>query len=106
MICHEKLYCHPPFGITSRCRISVKGGEYVVNILMKEVEKGRLQSPAAVSDLLEKYSSKSKLYKFCPGLDVSQYEQYKDIIRFDVKSLRKTDIPSYRLVLDVSTGLS
>ena len=73
---------------------------------MKEVEKGRLQSPAAVSDLLEKYSSKSKLYKFCPGLDVSQYEQYKDIIRFDVKSLRKTDIPSYRLVLDVSTGLS
>lgn len=46
-----------------------------------------------MSGLLEKYSSKSKVYKFCPGLDVSQYEQYKDIVRFDVKSLRKTEEP-------------
>lgn len=38
LICHEKLYCHPPFGITSRCRISIKGSEFVVNILMKERE--------------------------------------------------------------------
>lgn len=71
LIHHENLYSHPPFGITSRCRISISGSEYTVNILMREVERGTLESLDAVPVLLEKYS---RVYKLCPGLDPSEYQ--------------------------------
>ena len=54
-------------------------------------------SHAALPILLEKYSSNSKVYKFCPGLDASEYISYKEKIQFDVKSLRKTEEPFLRI---------
>lgn len=39
LIFHEKLFNHPPFGMTSRCRISVTECQYIVHIMMKEVER-------------------------------------------------------------------
>ena len=99
IITHEMLYHHPPFGMTSRCRISVKAFEYVVHVLMREVERGFLKESAVEKVLLlcEKYSSDSKIYKFCPGLDISEYEGKREIIRFDVKAAHKTSEPFLRV---------
>ena len=95
LIEHERLYLHPPFGPTLRCRITINACEYVVHILMREVERGRVENSTVVLNLCEKYSSTSKMFKFCPGLDPSQYEQYKEVIRFDPKSVRKMVDPSH-----------
>ena len=35
LISHEMLHNHPPFGMTSRCRILVKAYEYTVHILKR-----------------------------------------------------------------------
>ena len=97
LIFHKKLFNHPPFGATSRCRIAITGHCFVVNVLMKEVERGHVATTDDVIKLCEKYSPYSATHKFCPGLGVDQYEKYKETIRFDVKSLRQTTEPFHRI---------
>ena len=43
------------------------------------------------------YSNFSSTYKFCPGLEVSEYEEYKRNIHFDIKSVRKLTEPFLRI---------
>ena len=100
LISHRQLNWHPPMGMTSRCRISVTtAGEYVVHILMREIERGSLEpSPMdTIQSLCSKYSPFSLTHKFCPGIEPSKYEKYKEIIRFDPKSVRITKEPFSRV---------
>ena len=95
IISHQMLYNHPPFGITSRCRISVTAYEYIVKVLMREVERGSLTESASekMLYLCSKYSTDSRVYKFCPGLDPLEYEKSAEVIRFDAKSVHKMSEP-------------
>ena len=100
LISHKKLYNHLPFGMTSRCRISITSAEYVVHVLMREVERGTLSHSSCVKvvDMLcMKYSTTSQIGKFCPGLSPVEYDDYKDKIRFDLKSVRITQEPFHRI---------
>ena len=36
-------------------------------------------------------------YKFCPGVDEMAYQQHKEVIRYDIKSLRKFNEPLFRV---------
>lgn len=100
LITHEKLHNHPPFGMTSR-RISVTCKEYVVHTLMREVERGDLTGFSCVKEVVDmlckKYSTTSQIGKFCPGISQVDYDGYKDIIRFDMKSVRITLEPFHRV---------
>lgn len=37
------------------------------------------------------YASDSKWFKFCPEIDQVEYEQMKQLIHFDIKSVQKTN---------------
>lgn len=50
-----------------------------------------------VTYLCEKYSSNSEVFKFCPGLDPHEYEQDKQVFRFDPKSAHKSVEPFLRV---------
>ena len=89
-ITHKILYYHPPFGMTSRCQISVRADEFTVHVLMREVD---FNDPVAIRGICARYSLNSVSHKFCPGLNPSDYEQQRDIIRFDLKSVRQTQEP-------------
>ena len=99
LISHENLYNHPPFGMMSRCRISVTEFQYVVHVMMKEVERGSLEQFGTnkVLYLCNKYATNSQAYKFCPGIDAIEYERQREIIRFDLKSVRKMSEPFLRV---------
>ena len=43
--------------------------------------------------LSNKYASESPTFKFCPGIDPDEYEKMREIIRFDIVSVRKTQEP-------------
>lgn len=95
MIHHRQLYDHPRLGPTSRCRIVIRiNGEYMAYVLLREQERGSiLESPVKhVKDLCSKYSVYSATHKFCPGV-TSLYQQYIEVIRFDIKGLRQTTTP-------------
>ena len=96
-ITHKYLYNHPPFGLTSHCRILVSKDEYVVHVLIREVERGHLRTSEDIIHLCNKYNPKSPTHKFCPGLDPNEYEKYRETIRFDLKSVRCTSEPSIRI---------
>lgn len=36
-------------------------------------------------------------YKFCPGIEINEYEQYKEVIRYDPKSVQIVDFPVKRI---------
>ena len=103
ILTHKTLYNHPPFGLTSRCRmifVNDEKREYLVHILMREVERGTFEPSTCVEKLLHlcsKYSSNLYAYKFCPGLNPTEYESQKEVIRFDIKSLRKSTEPFLRI---------
>ena len=91
VLTHQKLHDHPPFGLTSRVRILVKENEYVVHVLLREVQCGILPSNCPEKQLLQlgkNYASLSSTFKFCPGIDQDQYEKMREIIRFDIVSVR------------------
>ena len=75
LLTHKELFDHPPFGMTSHCRISITAYEYVVHILMRETERGSLDTAGLeiVRDIC-KYAVHSAVYKFCPGIDPVEYE--------------------------------
>jgi hypothetical protein len=100
IITHKELNWHPPLGMTSRCRILVTlDREYVVHVIMKEIERGSLlQSPMdTIQYLCTKYSPFSLTHKFCPGIESSKYEKFKEVIRYDSKSIRITREPIFRI---------
>ena len=46
--------------MTSRCRISVRADEYVVHVLMREVERGSLNNdPEAIQGICARFSASS-----------------------------------------------
>ena len=53
LIYHEKLYNHLPLGVTSRVRMSVTEYQYVMHVMMREVERGDMEKSNAVSKLHE-----------------------------------------------------
>ena len=87
IISHENLFNHPLFGMISRCRISVTEGQYIVHVMMREVERGSLEQSSTdkVLYLCNKYATNSSVNKFCPGIDPVEYEKQREIIRFDLK---------------------
>ena len=89
---------HPPFGYTSRVHIAIQQDcTYQVHILMRKLEGGTVKNEGDVHRLLERFSSAS-LYKFCPGIDWTHYqEHYLKVIRFHLKSARCTEAPFYRV---------
>ena len=54
---------------------------------MQNMENCVFQNESEVHELLQRYS-KSSVYKFCPGIELSYYlEHYHEVIRFDIKSV-------------------
>ena len=70
---------------------------YQVHILMRKWEGGFITNGEDVHCLLDRFSSASTC-KFCPGIDWTHYQQhYFNVIRFDLKSVRCTEAPFYRV---------
>ena len=95
LISHENLFNHLSFGMISRCRISVTECQYIVHVMMREIERGSLEQSGTdkVLYLCNKYATNSSANKFCPGIDPVEYEKQREIIRFDLKSVRKMSEP-------------
>ena len=68
-----------------------------MHVLMREVENGVISGTEAVLKLCSRYSTYSTTHKFCHGLEVSQYEAYRDVIRYDIKNVRQTTEPFARV---------
>uniref|UniRef100_A0A1X7UFB1 Uncharacterized protein n=1 Tax=Amphimedon queenslandica TaxID=400682 RepID=A0A1X7UFB1_AMPQE len=106
VLSHRKLFNHPPLGLTSRVRIVIKANcQYVVQVVLRDFEKGALVPENAkeeVTVLCKKYATDSLLFKFCPGIDPAEYEEAVKVIRFNLKSVRKTTEPILRVELSVT----
>lgn len=89
---HDKVFYHPPLGLTSRVRIMIKESlEYIVDVLLRECEHGVWTSDNLENQILvlcNKYSWHSPIWSFCAGIDPSEYEKQKEVIRFDIKNFR------------------
>ena len=57
---------------------------------MRKLESRSVTTFDTVLQLCSKYSTSSCVYKFCPGLQITEYERYKKMIHFDVKSVQIT----------------
>ena len=100
LVTHRQLYDYPPLGMMSRCRVTVKNYEYIVQVVTREVKRGSINSENAysvVTTLCHKYSPFSQEYKFCPGLLPTVYDEYKKVIRYDLKSVRRIQEPFDRV---------
>ena len=51
--------------------------------MLNAIEKGVLDKPDQFKEICTRLVSKNM--KFCPGLDKEEYQQYRDIIRYDIK---------------------
>jgi len=97
-ITQRMLHHHPPYGLTSRVHITLKGCEYVINTLGYQVESGIIASVEDLDELCRRFSNGYKLDKFCPGIDWNLYEQkYHQVIRFHLKSVRYATFPYQRV---------
>lgn len=97
---HKQLHHHPPTGPVSRCKIIINArGDYVVYILLREFERGNIiESPVPlIRDVCSKFSPYSCKFKFCRGIEVSQYDSYKEKLRFDVKRVEIETTPFQRI---------
>ena len=75
---------YPLYSLVSRVQITIKQNKYLVHILMREWDSGELCSKDDIHNLCNKFVSETK-YKFCPRLDIEQYQQeYFDKIRFHI----------------------
>ena len=96
-VTQRRLAYHPPFGYVSRVQITVQEeGNYMVHILMRDLEKGVLHTESEVHELLERITAPT--YKFCPGIEYSYYQKhYYDVLRFHCKTARRTEAPFYHV---------
>ena len=77
---HKILHNHSPVGPLSHCQIYVSTTGYVVQVLLREVERG----DSSLDTLKEVCTRYSPFFKFCPGIELETYEKYYQIIRFDI----------------------
>ena len=98
LVTQRDVSYHPPFGYTSQVCVTIQQDcIYQVHILMQRLESGTVSNEGDVCCLLEKFSSAS-LCKFCPGIEWKLYqEHYFEVIRFDIKSVRRTESPFYQV---------
>ena len=101
VLSHRQLFNHPPLGLISRVRIVIEEDcQYVVQVVFRDFESGILVLESVkeeVSVLCRKYAPDSQLFKFCPGIDPDEYEKAIEVIRFNLKSVRKTTEPISRV---------
>uniref|UniRef100_A0A1X7VGV7 Uncharacterized protein n=1 Tax=Amphimedon queenslandica TaxID=400682 RepID=A0A1X7VGV7_AMPQE len=80
--------------------ITIKNQEYIVQIVTREVERGAINTVNAsdvVKTLCDKYGPYSREYMFCPGLSPAIYDRYIEVIRYDIKSVRRIHEPFERV---------
>ena len=103
LVTQRGLANHPPFGLTSRVQVTIEDCEYKVHILMRELESGVVNNEEEVHELVKRFSNVSS-YKFCPGIEWTHYEErYFNAIRFDLKSVRRAEMPFYRIDSELQT---
>ena len=70
--------------------------EYSVHVMMRLWRKQSFESTEDIVDLCKIIGGNS--HKFCPGIDPELYlKEYKEVIRFHIKSVRLTDFPFHRV---------
>ncbi len=67
-----------------------------VQALLRTVEEGTVTTPGDFKALCEKITD-CRNYKICPGIEIEEYEQYKEVIRYDPKSVQIVDFPVKRI---------
>ena len=100
LVLHRQLYSHPPMGYISRCRmLFTVNGEYTVHVVLRLMEQGNISSSIEidVQQLCTKYSPFSNTYKFCPGISLSDYNSFKEVVPFDPKGARVKTEPITRI---------
>lgn len=65
-------------------------------VLLQTVEEGNIASPEDFKVLCERVAD-SRNYKVCPGIEVEEYDQYKQVIGYDPKKVRIVDLPVKRI---------
>ena len=67
---------------------------YVMDVqaLLHTVEEGNVATPEDFKVLCERIAD-CRNYKFCPGFQMEEYEQYKEVIRYDPKRVWIVDFP-------------
>ena len=97
VITQRQLAKHPPFGLVSHVHITIKGRKYLVNVLMRTWDSGKLDSLHSIHSLCSKFADNAE-YKFCPGLDPEVYQkEYFEKIRYHIESVRQTNSPFIRV---------
>ena len=66
-----------------------------VQALLRTVEEGTVATPGDFIALHENIAD-CRNYKFCPGIEINEYEQYK-VIRYNPKSVQIVDFPVKRI---------
>ena len=64
--------------------------------LLRTVEEGNVSTKEEFKELCEKIAD-SRNYKTCPGIQMEEYEQYKEVIRYDPKHVQVIDFPTRRI---------
>ena len=82
-------YCNDTKLIACTCIMDVQA-------LLRTVEEGTITTPGDFKALCEKITD-SRNYKFCPGIEIEEYERYKEVIRYDPKSVQIIDFPVKRI---------
>ena len=96
-ITQKNLFNHPPFGLTSHIQVVVQYSSYTASVLMRTWKVGEVRSVEDIIELSHDFSNKS-VYKFCPGIDPQHYEEeYHEILRFHIKSVRLCQFPFIRV---------
>ena len=96
-VTQKDLFCHPPFVLISRVRLTIEYKKYSVFVLLHLWGTGEVDGIDDAHEICRDISSKSS-YKFCPGIDPDYYEQeYHKVLRFDVKSARIRRFPFTRV---------
>ena len=91
-ISQHHLSVHLPHGILSRIQGYVQYNEYSVHVMMRLWRKQSFESTKDIIALCKIIGGNSR--KFCPGIDPELYlKEYKEVIRFRIKSLHLTDLP-------------
>lgn len=97
-ISRKDLHYHPPAGFISRVRLLLTEDKgYDLQILMRSKETGFVDSTDKFLELCSIIDPAGG-YKFCPGIDINEYEsEYFSIIRYDLKSVRRISDPIARI---------
>ena len=97
-ISRRDLHQHPPAGLISRARIVItEDKKYDFQVLLRSKDSGYIDSVEKFTELCSIIDPTGG-YKFCPGIDTGLYEtRYLSVIRYDLKSVRKTSDPIARI---------